>query len=34
MVKPRIVGRSVTRGEEPTFWVSGVVLFKESKVKK
>lgn len=32
--KPRRVGWSVTRGEEPTFWVSGVVLFKEQKVKK
>jgi hypothetical protein len=25
---------SLTKGEEPTFWVSEVVLFKEEKVKK
>lgn len=32
--KPRRVGWLGTRVEEPTFWVSGVALFKEQKVKK
>ena len=31
---PRRAGWSMTRREERKFWVSGVVLFKEQKVKK